>query len=247
MAINITESHRQLARRYGKQPFLAPVSETLAELLAVVFSEEEADLASVFPVLPAQGTTLAKRGRISQQEAVQLLTSMDKKGLIVSYETKGKRKYALIPIIPGVFEFTMMTGKKSAKHKKFAELFTSYYNKEYLEPNAGKLKEALKIIPVEEHVSSNIGVLPTDRVSELIDSHDRFAIGKTCSCRHMRELMGMGCGLPKDVCMVFGFLADYTVERGFARKVDKQEMLEAAGRAEEAGLVHLADNVANAR
>jgi electron transport complex protein RnfB len=43
--------------------------------------------------------------------------------------------------------------------------------------------------------------------------------------------------------MVFGPFARFTAERGFARRADRSQMLEALGRAEEAGLVHVSDNI----
>lgn len=240
-----SDAHWRLAQRYGKKPSLIPINETLVQLLATVFSEEEADFVSTFPMLPANAARIAKRAGISRERAESLLSDMDKRAVIFSYLSKGERKYSLMAVIPGIFELTMMAGKKDAKYEKFARLFESYYTKDYLEPYKDKVEGMAKIIPVEKHIPDRTGVLPTDRVSELIYSHKSFAL-TICSCRHSRELVGRGCGLPKDVCMIFGLLADFVVNRGLARRAEKQEMIDAAKRAEEAGLVHLADNIEQA-
>lgn len=246
MSTKVTVSHWRLAKRYGKRPFMSPVNETLAQLLAVVFSEGEADLVSAFPMFPANASKIARCARVSQGEAERLLAGMDKKGVILSYLLNGERKYSLLAIVPGIFELTMMKGKRDPKSKKFARLFESYFNRDYFRPQENKNLGMAKIIPLEKNIPDHIGVLHTDRVSEVIDSHTSFALSNTCSCRHTRELLGRGCGLPMDVCMAFGLIADYVVDRGLAKRVDKVEMFDAAKRAEKAGLVHLADNVARA-
>ncbi len=64
-----------------------------------------------------------------------------------------------------------------------------------------------------------------------------------CFCRHEHELLGDACKKPKEVCMIFGPFVDFAVGRGFARRADKDEMLEKLTLAEDAGLVHITDNV----
>jgi len=237
-----TPSHWKLARRYGKIPFRSPVNPVLAEMLSTVFSEEEALLASTFPARPAIAETIRRCAGADGEKADQLLAAMDSRGVIGSYGSNHVRKYMLLPIVPGLFELVMWSGRTDERAKRFAELYEQYYRKDYF---TVKAKGLIKIIPVEKHIDNRIGVLPTDRVSELIDSHTRFSL-TACCCRHSADLRGQPCSKPKDVCMAFGPLADFLVERNLARTAERSEIVEAAQRAAEAGLVHLTDNLARA-
>ena len=60
MTYTPTPSHWKLARRYGKIPFRSPVNPVLAEMLSTVFTEEEALLASAFPVRPATAEAISR-------------------------------------------------------------------------------------------------------------------------------------------------------------------------------------------
>jgi ferredoxin len=237
-----TPSHWALAERYGKIPFRSPVNETLAELLSMVFSAEEAQLAAAFPVSPANTSVIARRAEVVDNDAGLLLNAMDNRGLIGSYAVNGQRRYLLLPIVPGLFELVMWSRRTDAKTRRFAELYESYYDANYFTATP---KGVIKIIPVEQHIDSQIGVLSSDRVSELVESHRRFSL-TVCCCRHSADLRGQPCVKPKEVCMAFGSLSDFLVDRNLARRSDKVEILETVQRAAEAGLVHLTDNVTRA-
>ncbi len=237
------DPHWRLAHRYGKAPFSSPVNDKLVQMLQAVFSSEEAALVACFPRLSATAAQLAKRADGDLEKTKQLLVTMDRRGSILAYESGDQHKYALLPIIPGLFELFMCSGVDSPQRRSFAEAFEAYYDEKYYPPAIPD--GVVKVIAVEEHIEGQPGVLPSDSVADLIESHDEYALA-VCSCRHSRELTGEGCGLPKDVCMVFGPLARYVIQRKLARQADKAEMHDAARRAEKAGLVHLADNVAQA-
>jgi ferredoxin len=238
----VTASHWALAQRYGKIPFRSPVNDTLAELLSTVFSANEAHLAAAFPVSPAPSSKIARRAGVADEDAALLLDAMDGRGVIGSYAVNGQRRYLLLPIVPGLFELVMWSRRTDARARRFAELSESYYDADYF---TAKPKGIIKIIPVERHIDSQVGVLSSDRVSELVESHRRFSI-TVCCCRHSAELRNQPCSKPKEVCMAFGPLSDFLVDRNLARRTDKVEILETVQRAAEAGLVHLTDNVTRA-
>jgi len=77
MMSTATASHWKLARRYGKLPFRSPVNDVLAEMLSTVFSEEEAELAATFPVLPVTAESISHGARCEGERALSLLDAMD--------------------------------------------------------------------------------------------------------------------------------------------------------------------------
>ncbi len=231
-----------LARRYGRLPFRFPVNDTLTDLLSHIFSEDEAHLASVFPASPTTIESLTRRARMPRAEVESHLSAMDLRGVIASFHHPKGRKYYLLPLIPGIFELVMWSGAEDEGTLRFAELVEEYYTRDYY---AFPAKGVVKVVPMQRHIDSQPGVLSTDRVFELIDSHTSFSLAQCC-CRRSAEMRGESCGKPLDVCMAFGQLADYVVERGLARRVDGSEIRDAATLAEEEGLIHLTDNVAQA-
>ena len=55
-------------------------------------------------------------------------------------------------------------------------------------------------------------------------------------------MRGRPCNHPEDVCMKFDDLAEFLIERGPGRQIDREEAREVVRRSEEAGLVHFVDN-----
>jgi MinD superfamily P-loop ATPase containing an inserted ferredoxin domain len=86
--------------------------------------------------------------------------------------------------------------------------------------------------------------LPYEKAEEVIRSQDSLALAN-CYCRHEAELLGKSCGAPKDVCLVFGPFAEFAASKGFVQTIDQVKALEVLAKAEEAGLVHVTDNVAS--
>jgi len=237
-----TEWHRRLAQRYGQLPFRLPVNGLLIELLGEVFSEQEARLAAAFPLQPATAESLSHGSGVPLPEVQQLLAAMDQSGVIGSFPHPVGRKYLLVPPIPGFFEMLMWSGAPGRCTRRFAELMHEYYDRTYY---AAPARGVVKVIPVQRHIEAQVGVLSTDRVSELIESHASFGLARCC-CRHAAQLREDPCSKPLEVCMSFGHFADYVIARNMARRVGRAEIRDAALLAEEAGLVHIADNVARA-
>ncbi len=127
-----------------------------------------------------------------------------------------------------------------------------------------------KILDVNEMVSEEMkyDILIFDQIKKMLEKEDKIAT-LDCCCKIYKaindndSILEMDCtnGLPvndnkipvtKDgkqiykypinVCMVCGFAADYCVQQGFARYVNKDEALEIVRRGSEAGLVHSVQN-----
>jgi NAD-dependent dihydropyrimidine dehydrogenase PreA subunit len=144
----------------------------------------------------------------------------------------------------------MSRGEDNPYTRRFAELFEQFYEEflAWLKPRVDRKDLRFgRIIPIERAIDATPGLgvlaLSTDRYSEAVDRNRVFCLMHACSCRHERDLLGKGCGRPKDVCSAMGALADFAVNNGLGRRVSRQEFLEAKQRAAEAGLVNLTDNL----
>ena len=68
-------------------------------------------------------------------------------------------------------------------------------------------------ITVDRTIDAGNTVHTYDQVSNYIDKNDTIAVG-TCYCRHAAKLVGEDThDMPMDVCMWFGNMAVYAIER----------------------------------
>ncbi len=100
------------------------------------------------------------------------------------------------------------------------------------------------MITVDKTVHPRDIIHTYDQVQTYIDENDLIAVG-ACYCRHAALLRGEDIhGMPNDTCMQFGPSAQFAIERLGARKVNKQAAREVLDRSEEAGLIHMSQNMA---
>jgi len=236
--------YEALMATLDKFPTGAPPTDSLRRILEVILTEEEAMLASKLSPHPFREPLerICERTGYDMKDAARLLESMADKGVAFAQEKEGKKMYALLPLAPGIFELQFMKGLYDAKSKELAKLFNDYYYEGWGEESFAVGKPFARVIPIQEEIPATQVVQPYEKVKELIKNNKSKAL-TTCFCRHEHELLGDACGRPKDVCMILGPFVDYAVERGFARRAGDEEMLDALERAEQAGLVHLSDNI----
>jgi Pyruvate/2-oxoacid:ferredoxin oxidoreductase delta subunit len=218
--------------------------EELDALLTEIFTEVEAETFAAMPFVSSFPEEIAEAVGKSTEETVAILEGMADKGLITTRERKGRRVYAAIPLIPGIFEFQLMKGGTTERDRRLARLFEDYFKlARELPRGQGKVPTVAfsRVIPVEEEIQSGIEVYPYDILSEYVDNTAHIAVS-ACYCRHHGELLGDPCDKPKEVCMSFGPGARFIAERGFGRLISKREAREILERSEEAGLIHCSSN-----
>jgi hypothetical protein len=92
-----------------------------------------------------------------------------------------------------------------------------------------------KVVPVDESLTTQQWVLPTEQVIELLRNARSFAL-LDCVCRsHFGR-----CDNPVDVCFRINDAGDAAIAQGIGRQVSLEEAKDTLGRAAELGLIHLA-------
>jgi Pyruvate/2-oxoacid:ferredoxin oxidoreductase delta subunit len=221
-------------------------------IVSFAFTEEEAQIASHLGYIPRTARVIARKVMRPLHEVEPVLKSLADRLLITSLTTKNKTVYSLLPLLPGVFELQIAVskGRDEEYGRKFARLFEDFYNElgDIIKPVLDDREkfEIMRIIPIEQSLKGNSSLttiaFPSDIFSEIIDRNSTFALAE-CACRTHSEYLGKGCDQPKDVCSGMGVIADLIVEKGLARRVSKEEFIDAKVRAAEAGLVNFVDNV----
>lgn len=95
-------------------------------------------------------------------------------------------------------------------------------------------------IPVNQDVlPDGEEILPLDDWQKIIDRNEVIAVS-TCQCRLRRVLQDdvtEGCNHPMDTCMSFGEEAQYYIENGLGRQIDKDEARSILQRSVDEGMV----------
>jgi NAD-dependent dihydropyrimidine dehydrogenase PreA subunit len=222
-----------------------PKSDNLRQILEILVSEEEAELLAKLSQNPLQESLERICGNtgLERDKAEAMLERLADKGMVFVREKGGKKTYARLPMFPGWAELQLMKGGYDARSKKMAQLFHAYQHEGFAEKSLRLVNEPImRTIVVGKHVPAGQTIQPYEDVKDLILSKKHKGL-TTCFCRHEKELIGQGCGRPKDVCMTLGPFADFLIQRGYARRASDEEMLAALERAEDAGLVHISDNI----
>ncbi len=221
----------------------------IPEFFAMVeelFTPEEAEVNNAMPKGPFTAGQMAEIMGRDEKQVGQILEDMADKGLCVAVTMEGTVFYKSARFMVGILEFQFLPGKISERYKKIAKLIHAYkmaFN-EIEKFDAEPAVPAIRVITVDSTVNPEDTVHTYDQVQTYIDSNDLIAIG-ACYCRHAALLRGEDIhGMPTDTCMQFGTSAQFAIERLGARKVSKQEARDVLDRSEEAGLIHMSQNMA---
>lgn len=244
------KTYDHLSTRLDANPVTVPKTPLVKQALALLFSEEEALLASRMPGELANPDTIAKIAGMPKNKVAKMLENMADRGIVFDFDRNGEKYYLLLPAIPGFVEFSLATPREDIPQKELAaiwkkvrendhyELFKSLFGIN-METQFGRIvayEDSLKGTPEHE-------ICSYDRVSQLID--ESRAVGVVyCHCRHERRLNGEeGCSHPLEVCMTLGITAEVFGRHNIGRRLDKKEAIELLEQTEELGLVHMLDNV----
>ena len=244
----LKNGYSRLAGRINLMPQGAPEGELLHKILAVLFSEKEADRMALLPLRPFSAETAAANWRTSEAEARKVLEGLADRGMILDMEgPEGKRIFCMPPPMAGFFEFSMMRIGQSYDQKILAELYYRYLNvEEDFVKNlfAGGETQLGRVFVNEPALSEEncLIVLDYERASEVIRTSSHIGIG-TCYCRHKMIHLGKACDAPLDICMSFGDVAGSLIRHGVARSVDAKEGLDLLDTAIGYNLVQFGENV----
>jgi len=185
-----------LIDRLNKYPVGLVDSEKLREILALLFQEREAFVASRFPLEEATLPELIRRTKIPGVVLQPILEQMAEKGLVMDLPHAGTTYYMLMPGLIGFFEFTFMKNRTDLPMEKIARLMTEYMNENSGEGMAkeffGSRTPLTRSLVYEEHIPVTSEITTYESAREIIQQADYGAVG-ICYCRHKKEHLGESC------------------------------------------------------
>jgi len=238
-----------LIDRLNKYPVGLPDSDKLRRILALLFSEREAFIASRFPLEEATLAELSKATRIPATELLPQLELMADKGLVMDLPYNGETFFLLMPGLIGFFELTFMKQRDDLPIMEVARLMQDYLHDD---PRQGMAKEFFdsktpltRALVYEDQIPVSSAVTSFEDARQIIEQAGYGAVG-LCYCRHKKHHLEQPCakGVPmEDICISLGNAARFLVRRGFAREQNVSQLLEILQKARDFGLTHITDNI----
>ena len=245
--VTLKSGYTELVERLNRFPQGAPPSETLYQILKILFSEQEAGLVAQLPIKPFSAAQASRILKMDLVETQKVLDELASRAILVDTERDGQTTYTLPPPMAGFFEFSMMRLRGDIDQKVLGELFYQYMNveEEFIRNLFVRGETQLGRVYVHEPVLSNenaLHVLDYERASQVIRSASVRGVG-VCYCRHKMMHMGQACEAPLDICMTFNGSAESLTRHGYARAVDVSEGLDLLQQAYDQNLLQFGENV----
>ncbi|MFX0134381.1 MAG: ATP-binding protein [Candidatus Hodarchaeota archaeon] len=236
-------------------PIKIPYHKDVIDYFKIIIAPEQALLLSVFkrPFLDMLTIKqIVKRAKeagieVDKKMAKELLDPLADKGLVM----KLFGIYALLPFVPGLFEFYFSAHTDSienmTKVAKQLEKLRDGPVKLLHELSSTKTpifrvlpssKPVEKIIKINKDVDAQTKILPFETVKEFLKMTTDYAV-VDCSCRyHAQFTEGVLCEKPLRICMALGPAVSWFVDKGWGDRLTYEQALEKLVEAEDAGLVH---------
>ena len=253
--ISMKRSHERLQQRLDAHPVGAPAHPALFDILKILFSEQEAELAARMPYGFSSTRKLSRILKRPEAELEPILNSMADRGLLFDLIRKDRNYWYLNPLVIGFFEFTMMrvrtdVNQKEIAHKMYEYMFEDPAMAFMREVGYGGETQLFRPLVHEENLPEDyVEVLDYERATHLVENAGAWTVG-LCHCRHVAEHRGVPCAKsvpgrkdPLEVCLSFGEPAQFFARRGLGKAIEKPEALDILAGAKANGLVQLGDNV----
>ncbi len=207
------------------------------KLLIKVFTPDEAELFCDLRLSLETAEQIAQRTGRPLEGLEEKLTEMWKKGEIFGVDLGGVKLFKMIPWVLGIYEFQL--NRMDEEFVDLSEEYAPYFAKEFFETKP----QFMKVIPVSEGVDAKDTVLTHDQVSAIIENGQSFAVAD-CICKKEKAILGQRCDKPMEVCLAIAPVPGVMEKADhWGRAISKEEAYEVLKKAEEAGLVHLTQNV----
>ncbi len=243
------EVYHHLGHKIDGLQVRTPWNQAFGEMLAALYSPEEADLVTKMPYGLGPLEEVEKVTRYPRVQLQRMLEELCIEGLVMDVCVQGTYYYMVSPMVVGIFEMTMMRTDPNLPMKQWAGLLDRYMHGDdtFYGANSehGERVSVMRTLPHTEAVLPSVQsqVLDYEKAAAIVDENELFSIG-LCSCRNEKQLNDKKkCAVPLETCSAFGSSADYLIRRGFSRKVSKTEMQENLARSKELKLVLTSDNV----
>jgi len=214
-------------------------SERIAGIFAMLADTVDADIMLAMPGQP--GEIAAKLG-LSEDEVAKRIKELFIKGVAFPNPKTDPPTWRMCRDLVQFHDASLLWPGAPVE---FLDLWRDYMDKEWfgLAKTIAKTtpKPFTRVIPVDVSIEARTNVMPFESVKEIIENARSISVTK-CTCRlSMRK-----CERPLEACLQVNKAADYNIARGTGRELSKDQALNLLRECEEAGLIHVTMNRAEA-
>jgi len=240
--------YKELQRHldHGPVPFPETDSGVEISLLKRLFDESEANIALKLSIVPESIDRIYSRfkeGEITKEILKDKLDELFGKGAIYAEPNEKKgRIYCKAPLAVGMFELQV-----DRITKEFAEDYFKYEDEGFAKAILGPKTKQLRTIPVNLKIDTEFLIGSYDSSRALIEkSPGPFAV-INCICRQAKQKTGEQCKQTDNMetCFSLGGTASLFLEKGVARELSRDEIIDMITSAERAGRVLQPANAVN--
>ncbi len=253
---NLLKLGKKITDRIPQKLGITPLTEADPEFwgLAQVLDDDIVEVALAMKLrTPYSLPELMKATGRNEAELEEILGRMAWMGLL-EYNWGGKeqirenKRYVLPMFVPGIAELFNMNKQLVEEHPEVCEFFErmSFLPLEHITPMVppGGAGIGMHVVPVEQAIPSQAKSVSVEHISHWLEKYEGHIAVGACSCRRSQTVRGEGSGdVEAEWCLGMGEFADYVVEQGVARHIDREEALAIIKRAEELGYVHQITNI----
>lgn len=235
------EIYHKLAKLLDTLPNGFPATPVGVEikLLEKIFTPDEAELFMDMRLTAETAEQVAARTGRPLEGLEDKLVSMWRRGELFGVDLAGFKMFKMIPWVLGIYEFQL--NRMDREFAEMCEEYAPYLAKQFFTDKP----QFMQTIPIETEVSEKHETLSYEKVSTIIEQGQSFAVAD-CICKKEKSLLGERCDKPMEVCLAIapvpGAMESFT---HWGRAISKQEAYDVLKMSEEAGLVHLTQNVEN--
>jgi electron transport complex protein RnfB len=237
--------YRRLQRHLNRMPVGFPRTFSRVELrvLARLFTPAEARLAVCMTHRLETAGVICRRsgpGPIAPEAGSAMLAAMADKGAVLNLRRGGEERYALVPLVVGMYEFQVQRLSEGL-YRDTVTYFKQGFGLEYFSTAVPQLR----VVPIRKSLSGGRHQVATyDEIRGLVrQAGDRLGLAP-CICRKGKDLLGAPCGVTdrREVCLVMRDLFDHGHRRGWVQKLTTDAALGLLDRNEKEGLVLQSSN-----
>jgi ferredoxin len=221
----------------------APESPVFMQILRLLYSPQEARIASRLPVMPTRLDKLARRMEMPILELEAHLDRLARRGVVFDLSRGEERYYALPPVVIGFFEYVFMRTRDDLPMTELAHLFDEYMNDDECFAQAvfeGDTQLGRALLREEAPRVDSSEVLDWEKATQIITQAAATSVS-LCSCRYKASLAGHACAAPQETCLTLG--GGSLAELGMARRISRSEALDILAQSKASGLMQICDNV----
>ncbi len=234
------KAYRELQQHLNRLPVGFPASASGADirLLKHIFTPTQARIAARLCLDPMNlDQIFSNTGDlvVTRSQLREALTAMVNAGGLEVRMIDGKKYFANIPLVVGMYELQV-----NRLTPEFIEDFKTYTaEKPFGISFLSTRRPQMRTIPVHKAITPTLTVADYHRVASLLERADPPFVILPCICRKKKSLQGEPCQKTQriETCLAMGHVAHTFIEMGVGREISLQEARDIIRKNQDEGLV----------